>query len=170
MRGVAWLTAFSTQAPSTSLRASATVSGNAAKLCTVDGHDAAPRDLVGSDGGDFAELAFTEVGSHVSVGLGDEKVEGFLAGDRSAIKSVAISHDKSKLHGDSRRPRAPLDEGRAACVLLESRVQPHISAEPPRVPKQPPPPPSGPRLLRVMTTQKYFTLGAGSAFCGSLTG
>lgn len=29
-------------------------------------------------------------------------------------------------------------------------------------------PPSGPGLLRVMTTQKYFTLGAGSAFCGSV--
>lgn len=34
-----------------------------------------------------------------------------------------------------------------------------------RVPKRPP---SGPGLLRVMTTQKYFTLGAGFAFCGSV--
>lgn len=30
------------------------------------------------------------------------------------------------------------------------------------------PPITGPRLLRVMTTQKYFTLGAGPAFCGSV--
>ena len=29
---------------------------------------------------------------------------------------------------------------------------------------------SGRRLVRVMTTQKYFTLGAGSAFCGSVNG
>lgn len=32
----------------------------------------------------------------------------------------------------------------------------------------PPPTPSGHWLLMVMTTQKYFTLGAGPAFCGSV--
>lgn len=33
---------------------------------------------------------------------------------------------------------------------------------------QTPPPPSCLGLLRAMTTQKYFTLGAGPAFCGSV--
>lgn len=32
----------------------------------------------------------------------------------------------------------------------------------------PPPTPSGHRLLMAMTTQKYFTLRAGPAFCGSV--
>lgn len=49
-----------------------------------------------------------------------------------------------------------------AWLLPESRLQPH-SIEPSGCPPSTHPS----RLLRVMTTQKHLTLGAGSAFCGS---
>lgn len=52
-----------------------------------------------------------------------------------------------------------------ACVLQESGRPPH-SAKPLECSKTPPT--LGIGLLRVMTTQKYFTLGAGPAFCGSV--
>lgn len=51
---------------------------------------------------------------------------------------------------------------RRACVLLESGPRPHDAR-----PKHPSLP-LVPGLLRAMTTQRYFTLGAGPEFCGSV--
>lgn len=79
------------------------------RLC-VDLQNTAVCDLIGGDGGHFTELAFTEVGAHVGVCFGDVKVEGFFAGDRGTIESVAVPHDKAELHRHTRNPRAPLDE------------------------------------------------------------
>lgn len=55
-----------------------------------------------------------------------------------------------------------------AYPLPESRGQPH-SAEPPEyLTHRHSLPTLQPGLLKAMTKQKYFTLGVGSAFCGSL--
>lgn len=67
-------------------------------------------DFVGGNGGYFTELAFTEVGTHVGICFRDVKVEGFFAGHRGAVKSVAVSHNKAELHRHARNPRPSLNE------------------------------------------------------------
>lgn len=88
----------------------------------VDLQHTTPGDLIRSDGSHFAELPFAEVGSHISIGFWDEKVEGFFAGDGGSVKRVAVSDDKAELHGDTRCPWAPLDECCTEPVILFSRV------------------------------------------------
>lgn len=85
---------------------------------SVDAQFVFAGDLVRRYGGHFLKLALAEGSAHVCIRLRREEVEGFFAGQRGAIKRVAVTHDKLEVNQNPRSRRAPLDEGGAQPVVL----------------------------------------------------
>lgn len=63
-----------------------------------------------------------EAGAHVGIGLEHVQVEGLFAGERGAVKGVAVPHNEVQLHRDAGGPWVPLDEGGSEPVVLLTRV------------------------------------------------